>query len=239
MDFLIVIPARLGSQRLPQKPLREIKGKPLIRWVVENLTKTGFPTLLATDSEEIAKVVKYLTPYVLTSSFLPSGSDRVAYALKLLDKKPKYVINYQGDEPFAYKEDLQKLISALKEGAPVATLAKTIEEEKEWKDPSNVKVVLDRKGFALYFSRSPIPYPRSGPFIKPLKHIGVYAYCVETLFKFTQLSPTPLEKTEGLEQLRLLENGIKIKVLITENFYHGVDTAGDIEVVEKYLKGKN
>lgn len=234
-EVLIVVPARLGSTRLPKKPLRKIKGKPLIRWVFENLTKTGFKTLLATDSLEIAKVVEDLTDFVLTPSELPSGSDRVAYALKLLKEKPRFVINYQGDEPFAYGEDLKKLIAALKGGAEVATLAKPFEDEEEWKKNSNVKVVLNKRGYALYFSRSPVPYPRGGFFFKPLKHIGVYAYLLESLYRFTRTEPTPLEKTEGLEQLRLLENGVKIKVEITENFYHGVDTEEDIKVVERFL----
>ncbi|RTZ70717.1 MAG: 3-deoxy-manno-octulosonate cytidylyltransferase [Aquificaceae bacterium] len=233
-EILVVVPARLGSTRLKRKPLREIKGKPLIRWVVEALTKTGFRILVATDSKEIKKVVEDLTEVVLTPSELPSGSDRVAYALKGLKEIPPYVINYQGDEPFAYREDLLKLYKSLKEGSPVVTLAKPL-EEKFLNDPNTVKVVTDLRGFALYFSRSPLPYPRGGFHFKPLKHIGVYAFKTETLFEFTKLKPTPLELTEGLEQLRLLENGIPVKVELTENYYHGVDTEEDLREVEKKL----
>ncbi len=233
-EILVVVPARLGSTRLKNKPLREIKGKPLIRWVAESLTKTGFRVLVATDSQEVKKVVEDLTAVVLTPSELPSGSDRVAYALKSLKEIPPYVINYQGDELFAYREDLLKLYKSLKEGSPVVTLAKPL-EEKFLNDPNTVKVVTDLRGFALYFSRSLLPYPRGGFHFKPLKHVGVYAFETETLFRFTELKPTPLELTEGLEQLRLLENGIPIKVELTRNYYHGVDTEEDLREVEKKL----
>ena len=235
METLIVVPARLGSSRLPKKPLYPIKGKPLIRWVVENLVKTGYPVLVATDGEEVKKVVEDLAKVVLTPSDLPSGSDRVAYALKKLGELPRFTVNYQGDEPFAYKEDLEKLIAALRAGAQVATLATPLVEEELFTDPNTVKVVRDKMGKALYFSRAPIPHPRSGFFISPLKHIGIYAYRTEVLFKFTEMEPSPLEKTEGLEQLRLLENGYTIEVITTENYYHGVDTKRDAEIVEKKL----
>ena len=233
-EVLVVVPARLGSTRLKNKPLREIKGKPLIRWVVENLSKTGFDILVATDSGKVKEVVRDLAEVVLTPSELPSGSDRVAYAVERLGIEALYIVNYQGDEPFAYKEDLERLIAALKGGVNVSTLATPLEESL-FEDPNAVKVVTDRRGYALYFSRAPIPFPRSGFKFKPLKHIGIYAFRRETLFEFTRLKPTPLEETEKLEQLRLLENGIPIKVEITENFYHGVDTEEDIPIVEKRL----
>ena len=233
-EVLIVVPARLGSTRLKNKPLREIKGKPLIRWVVENLSKTGFDILVATDSGRVKEVVRDLAEVVLTPSDLPSGSDRVAYAVEKLGITAPYIVNYQGDEPFAYREDLEKLIAALKGGAKVATLATPIDKEL-FEDPNAVKVVLDKRGYALYFSRAPIPFPRSGFRFKPLKHIGIYAFRRETLLEFTRLEPTPLEETEKLEQLRLLENGIPVKVEITSNFYHGVDTEEDIPIVEERL----
>ncbi|HIQ26614.1 MAG TPA: 3-deoxy-manno-octulosonate cytidylyltransferase [Aquifex aeolicus] len=233
-EILVVVPARLGSTRLKNKPLKEIKGKPLIRWVTESLLKTDFRVLVATDSNAVKRAVEDLTEVVLTPSELPSGSDRVAYALRKLKRIPPYVINYQGDEPFAYRNDLLKLYKSLKGGCPVVTLAKPL-EEKFLKDPNTVKVVTDLRGFALYFSRSLLPYPRGGFHFKPLKHIGVYAYKTEILFEFTKLEPTPLELTEGLEQLRLLENGIPIKVEPTENYYHGVDTEEDLREVEKKL----
>ena len=233
MSRLIVIPARLGSTRLREKPLREIAGKPLIRWVVENLKKTGYPLLLATDSERVKEVVEDLCEVVLTPSELPSGSDRVLFAVRDLDVK--YVINYQGDEPFAYKEDIDRLFRALEEGNEVATLARR--DPEAYEKPEDVKVVLDREGYALYFSRSPIPYFRKENKNYPLKHVGIYAYRKETLLKFGSLPKGELEETESLEQLRLLENGIRIKVILTENFYHGVDTERDIEIVERKLRG--
>jgi len=236
MEFVIAVPARLGSTRLPEKPLRLIKGKPLIRWVVENLNRTGFPVIVATDSVKVKELVEDIAPVVLTPSDLPSGTDRVAYALRKLGKIPPFVINYQGDEPFVYKEDLERLISALREGADAATLATPLEDESLFKNPNTVKVVLDGRDYALYFSRAPIPFPRSGFFTSPLKHIGIYAYRSEVLFKFTEMEPSPLEKTEGLEQLRLLENGYRIRVILTENFYHGVDVEEDIPIVERRLK---
>jgi len=236
MEFVIAVPARLGSTRLPEKPLRLIKGKPLIRWVVENLNRTGFPILVATDSVKVKELVEDIAPVVLTPSDLPSGTDRVAYALRKLGKIPPFVINYQGDEPFVYKEDIERLISALREGADAATLATPLEDESLFKNPNTVKVVLDGRDYALYFSRAPIPFPRSGFFTSPLKHIGIYAYRSEVLFKFTEMEPSPLEKTEGLEQLRLLENGYRIRVILTENFYHGVDVEEDIPIVERRLK---
>ena len=233
MSRLIVIPARLGSTRLREKPLREIAGKPLIRWVIENLKRTGYPLLLATDSERVKKVVEDLCEVVLTPSELPSGSDRVLFAVRDLDVK--YVINYQGDEPFAYKEDIDKLFRALEEGNEVATLARR--DPEAYERPEDVKVVLDKRGYALYFSRSTIPYFRKENKNYPLKHVGIYAYRKETLLKFGSLPKGELEETESLEQLRLLENGIRIKVILTENFYHGVDTERDVEIVERKLKG--
>ena len=233
MSRLIVIPARLGSTRLREKPLREIAGKPLIRWVIENLKRTGYPLLLATDSERIKEVVEDLCEVVLTPSELPSGSDRVLFAVRDLDVK--YVINYQGDEPFSYKEDIDRLFRALEEGNEVATLARR--DPEAYEKPEDVKVVLDKKGYALYFSRSPIPYFRKENKNYPLKHVGIYAYRKETLLKFGSLPKGELEETESLEQLRLLENGIRIKVILTENFYHGVDTERDIEIVERKLRG--
>ncbi len=232
MRNLIVVPARIGSSRLPRKPLLEIRGKPLIRWVIESLKETGYPILLATDSREVARVVEDLCRVVLTPPELPSGSDRVLYAVK--DLEVENVINYQGDEPFAYREDIERIFDELDKGEKVVTLA--VRDERAYEDPGSVKVVLDRDGHALYFSRSPIPYFREEGDFYPLKHVGVYGFKKRTLEFFSKLPRGRLERIEGLEQLRLLESGIKIKVLITENFYHGVDTEQDVKVVERKLE---
>ncbi len=228
---VIVIPARLKSTRLKEKPLVLIKGKPLIRWVVEGCLNTGERVILATDSEKIAEAVKDLPVEIfITPENMPSGSDRVAYVVKDLDVD--YVINYQGDEPFVYKEDIQKLFYAL-EDYPVATLA--LKDKECYYSPSDVKVVLKGNGTALYFSRSPIPFFRELSTIYPLKHVGIYAYRKSAILEFSSMPPSQLEITEGLEQLRLLEKGIDIKVILTDNYYHGVDTEEDIKTVEKRL----
>ena len=236
MKRAIVIPSRLFSTRLPRKPLLEIKGKPLVRWVVEGCLRTGERVILATDSEEIADVVSDLgVEVVLTPSELPSGSDRVAYAVKDIDLEA--VINYQGDEPFVYREDVDRIFREIEMGEGVVTLG-TLDEEC-YERPSDVKVVTDRQGYALYFSRSPIPFYRERrEDVKPVKHIGIYGFRKDTLMEFVSMERGKLECVEGLEQLRLLENGVKIKVLLTENFYHGVDTPEDVRMVEDFLGGK-
>lgn len=232
MRRVIVIPARLGSTRLKEKPLRKILGKPLIRWVVEGLVKTGEKVILATDSEKVKEVVEDLCEVYLTPSELPSGSDRVLYVVKNLDAN--LIINYQGDEPFVYEEDIKRMFEELEKGEELVTLAR--KDTEAYERPEDVKVVLDKEGYALYFSRSPIPYFRNKDNLYPLKHVGIYGFRRETLLKFGELPPSRLEQIEGLEQLRLLENGIRIKVLITKNYYHGVDTEEDVKIVEEKLK---
>ncbi len=229
---VIVIPARLGSTRLKEKPLVLIKGKPLIRWVAEGCVRTGGRVVVATDSERVARTVSDLPlEVVLTPSGIKSGTDRVAYVVRYMDVD--LVINYQGDEPFVYKEDIERLFSALSE-ASVATLA--VRDKEAYRDSASVKVVIDREGYALYFSRSPIPFFRnSSEGLYPLKHVGIYAFRKETLMEFVNLPRSELEEVEGLEQLRLLENGYRIKVLLTENYYHGVDTQEDIRKVGERL----
>ncbi len=233
MRRAIVIPSRLGSTRLPRKPLAEIKGKPLIRWVVEGCLKTGERVILATDSKEIAKCVDDLqVEVVMTPSELRSGSDRVAYAVREMDLE--LVLNYQGDEPFVYKHDVERLFKELERGAQVVTLA--VRDENSYERASDVKVVIDSEGNALYFSRAPIPFFREEKYsLYPLKHVGIYGFRKETLMSFVDMERGTLEVLEGLEQLRLLERGIPIKVLLTDSFYHGVDTREDIKVVEKHL----
>ncbi len=232
MKRVIVVPARIGSTRLKEKPLRKILGKPLIRWVVENLKKTGEKIILATDSEKVKEIVEDLCEVVLTPSDIPSGTDRVLHVVR--DTDAELIINYQGDEPFSYKDDIESIFKALEEGEKVVTLA--VKDEDAYKRPQDVKVVIDKKGYALYFSRSPIPYFRKEDNFYPLKHVGIYGFRREMLLKFGSMKRGKLEDIEGLEQLRLLEEGIKIKVLITQNYYHGVDTEEDIKIVEEKLK---
>jgi len=234
MRRAIVIPARLGSTRLPRKPLVEICGKPLIRWVVEGCLKTGEEVILATDSEEVGGVVSDLgIEVVLTPSELPSGSDRVAHVVREMELD--LVINYQGDEPFVYNEDVHRVFEELERGEEVVTLGKR--DEECYRRTSDVKVVLDEEGYALYFSRSPIPFFREhAEGVYPIKHIGIYGFRKDTLLDFVSEERGMLERIEGLEQLRLLEKGVRIKVLMTDNYYHGVDTVEDINVVENFMK---
>lgn len=234
MKKLIVIPARLASTRLREKPIIPILGKPLIRWVVEGCLRTGERVILATDSERVYDAVKDLPVEVkFTPSHIPSGSDRVAYVVR--DECVDWVINYQGDEPFVYKADIERLFEALRH-YPVATLA--LKDRQAYSDTNSVKVVLDREGTALYFSRSPIPYMKGDTELYPLKHVGIYAYRKEALMGFTLMERGILERLESLEQLRLLEGGCRIKVILTENYYHGVDTEEDIRIVEGELSAR-
>ncbi len=232
MKRVIVVPARLRSSRLPNKLIRRIKGKALIRHVLEGLLGTREDVILATDSERIIKEVADLpVRAVLTPSDIPSGTDRVAYALQ--NTNADVVINYQGDEPFVYPEDIGRIFSAL-EKDEVVTLATP--DPDSYHRSEDVKVVLDREGYALYFSRATVPYNR-GDLADgyPLKHIGIYGFRRESLEEFVSMRRGILEQIEGLEQLRLLENGKRIKVLITQNYYHGVDTEEDLKIVESIL----
>ena len=233
MKRVIVVPARLNSTRLPQKLIRRIAGKPLIRWVIEGLLKTGEEVILATDSDRIAKEVSDLSVKVhITPSDIPSGTDRVAWVLK--EFEGDLIINYQGDEPFVYSDDIERIFTAL-ERDEVVTLA--VMDEASLNRAEDVKVVLDREGYALYFSRAPVPYPRNAINNKyPLKHVGIYGFRRSALEEFVSMKRGELEKIEGLEQLRFLESGKRIRVLITGNYYHGVDTEEDLKVVERILK---
>lgn len=234
MKKAIVIPSRLSSTRLKEKPLVKVLGKPLIRWVVEGCLKTKERVILATDSERIYEVVKDLpVEVVYTPSELPSGSDRVAYAVEKEDLD--MVLNYQGDEPFVYEKDIKELFRAL-EDYPVATLA--LRDKDAYKDLNSVKVVLKKDQTALYFSRSSIPYMKGSSELYPLKHVGIYAFRKEVLLEFTRMDRSELEKLESLEQLRFLEAGYPIKVIMTNNYYHGVDTQKDVRLVEKELSAR-
>ncbi len=232
---LIVIPARIGSTRLERKPLCSIAGKSLIRWVVEGCLRANVEVILATDSIEVAQEVKDTgIEVILTPSDLPSGTDRVAKVVS--SREIPYIINYQGDEPFVYKQDVERIFKELEKGESVVTLA--FHDPECYEKASDVKVVLDKKGYALYFSRSPIPAGKL-QYPYPLKHVGIYGFKRDTLLEFVRLKKGKLEEVEKLEQLRLLEAGFKIKVLITENYYHGVDTPDDIYLVEKKLAELN
>ncbi len=221
MNVLCVIPARIGSTRLPRKPLALIQGKPMIQRTYEAAVACQDidQVVVATDSEEVAEVVKKLGATVaITPDYIQTGSDRVAEVAKAY---PDYdvVINLQGDEPFMKPEMLSHLVEPYREGQSpdMTTLAYPLDMEKELDDPGIVKVILDRQGYAIYFSRSPIPYYRhQDAEARPLHHIGLYGFRRDFLLQYTQLPATPLEKAESLEQLRAIEHGYKIWVGKTE-----------------------
>ncbi|WP_457680365.1 3-deoxy-manno-octulosonate cytidylyltransferase [Thermovibrio sp.] len=236
-DALIVIPARIGSTRLPRKPLITLNGVPLIVRTVRAVKAFSRNILVATDSLEVVEVLKEEgVKSALTPSELPSGTDRVYEASKELPFK--FVINVQGDEPFVKKEHVEPVYRALKAGEEFATVATPFKALEEVENPNRVKVVLDKSSYAIYFSRSPIPYFRSEK-PKPssfLKHIGIYGFTKESLKTFVSWPKGKLEEIEKLEQLRIIENGRKIFVSVVSKEPLGIDTEEDLKRAEKILR---
>ncbi|MFQ5692306.1 MAG: 3-deoxy-manno-octulosonate cytidylyltransferase [Nitrospinota bacterium] len=255
MSVIAVIPARYASTRFPGKPLAPIGGRPMIQHVYERARQARYveEVLVATDDERVRAAVEgFGGEAVLTSPDHASGTDRIAEAVA--DSDHEWVVNVQGDEPLLAPQDIDAAILPLlgETEADICTLAKRIRSEGEFFDPNVVKVVLDGRGFALYFSRSPVPYNRAawerlsgGEILKAgrvelpdpcFKHLGLYVYRRETLVALAATPPTPLESAEGLEQLRALESGYKIQVVETERDSIGVDVPEDIHRVEERLK---
>lgn len=231
---LIVIPARMGATRLPGKPLLAETGKPLVVHVLEavrHCTRAA-RVVVATDDERVAAAVRAAWgEAILTSPDCRSGTDRVAEAARAIAGED-VVVNVQGDEPEVDPAALDALIAAVEADMTVsmATLAAPLLSDEELASPSVVKVVVDLKGDALYFSRAPIPFARDplGP-ARPRRHVGVYAYRRDFLQRFAAMEATPLETTEMLEQLRAVENGIRIRVVPTDRAPPGIDTPEDYE----------
>jgi 3-deoxy-manno-octulosonate cytidylyltransferase (CMP-KDO synthetase) len=238
MKVIGVIPARFESTRFPGKPLAKILNKPMIQWVYERAkkSKTLDSLIVATDSQLIYNQAKdFGAKVVLTSKEHQSGTSRVAEVVKPLDVE--IVVNIQGDEPLISHQAIDEAVNTLITDPNIymATLKQKITEESELSNPNVVKVVTDKDGFALYFSRSLIPFV-SPPYTSYIyKHIGLYAYRKDFLLKLVHLPTTNLEQTEKLEQLRVLENGYKIKVIKTSYSSIGVDTKEDLEKVSKIL----
>ena len=235
MKVLCVIPARYASTRLPGKPLSMIAGKPMIQHVYERACQAQLPNevVVATDNELVEKaVLDFGGKAVMTSPDHPSGTDRLA-EVALMYPDVDVIVNVQGDEPMIPPEVIDRLTEAFNGDADLnmATM-KVIMDEEDYENPAAVKVVTDQQGYALYFSRSLMPYPRNKPEgFKVFKHVGIYAYRRNFLLKYAALAPTPLEKAESLEQLRALENGYKIKVLESDFQGIGVDTPEDLAAV--------
>ncbi|VVO11801.1 3-deoxy-manno-octulosonate cytidylyltransferase [Pseudomonas fluorescens] len=236
----IVIPARFGSTRLPGKPLADIAGKPMVQHVYERALRVPQVdiVLVATDDERVAEAVRaFGGQCVMTSPDHPSGTDRLTEVMALVDAD--IYINLQGDEPLVRPDDIAMLAAGMLADASVmvGTLCHPI-EANEANNPNTVKVVLGHTGNALYFSRSPIPYPRDGEVANYLKHIGVYAYRREVLSSYADLPQSMLEDAEKLEQLRLLAAGLRIRAYQVEPTGPGVDTPECLERVRALMTGQ-
>ena len=234
---VIVIPARLGSTRLPRKALLDICGKSMIQRVYENAVKTGLPVYVATcDNEIFDTVTSFGGKAIMTRADHTCGTDRIIEAVENIECDK--IINIQGDEPLINIDCISSLNKALDE-APMASLMVKINAENAT-DPNLVKVICDINNFALYFSRAKIPFERNAFEGNFYGHIGVYGYTKKFLLKYGNMPKTPYEKCESLEQLRVLENGYKIKMLEVKEKPLGVDTAEDYKKVceefEKLLK---
>lgn len=243
-DFLVVIPARLGSTRLPRKPLADIGGKPMVIRVAERAKQSlAQSVVVATDSPEIqAACDEHRIECLLTSADHPTGTDRIAEVAQLL-KLPAnaLVVNVQGDEPLIPPELINQVAQTLADHpqCAISTVAVPITDQSEITNPNVVKVVLNRTGEALYFSRATIPFVRDAQMetkVEYLRHLGIYAYRADFLQAYTRLEPAPPEQAEALEQLRALWNGYRIAVhTALEAPPAGVDTPEDLERVRELL----
>lgn len=245
MKTIAVIPARYASTRFPAKLMAKLGDKTVIRTTYENTVATELfdDVFVVTDSEIIfEEIQKHGGKVLMSQKDHQSGSDRIAEAVENIDCD--IVINVQGDEPFVQKSALEKLIEAYKNDTnkeiSLATLATEIRHLEDVQNPNCVKVIWDVNQFAIYFSRSAIPYLRDEEFQpKYFQHIGIYAFRKEALLKFTNLESRPLELAEKLEQLRYLEYGMKIKVLETDYMGVGIDTPEDLARAQTYLQQNN
>jgi 3-deoxy-manno-octulosonate cytidylyltransferase (CMP-KDO synthetase) len=248
MKFIGIIPARYQSTRFPGKPLVLIEGKPMIQHVYENISKALENLWVATDDERIFTTVeKFGGNVVMTSGTHQSGTDRCAEAAQLISKSISFdvIINIQGDEPFIHPGQIEMLKSCFYENVEIATLIKAVESEEELFNNNRPKVVIDNNNNALYFSRLPIPFFRGKEKNEWLNennywaHVGMYAYKTDILQKITCFQQGKLEQAESLEQLRWLENGIKIKTAITNHQSIGIDTPEDLENALQLFRNKN
>ena len=247
MKVVGIIPARYASTRFPGKPLALIKGKPMIQRVYEQALKSKLDAVvIATDDVRIADaVMDFGGQYVMTSPNHRSGTDRCCEALDLLKTKYDAVVNIQGDEPFIDPKQIDLLVDLImRDDTPLASLAKRINDADELFSPNAVKVVVNQEGNAMYFSRNPIPFMRNvdrdewlakGRFYK---HIGIYAYKADVLHQVAHMEPSALEQAESLEQLRWLENGLAIRMALSDAENISIDTPDDLHRAEQYAQTK-
>ena len=237
----IIIPARYGSSRLEGKPLLKVNDKPIIQWVYEKAksVKNVDAVIVATDDERIFEAVKTFGGEVeMTSVDHKCGSDRIK---EVADRHSEfeYIINLQGDEPMIKEENIEAVIDGVKNpNADISTLIRPIKEKDEVDNPNLVKCVIDNNGFALYFSRSKIPFERNENPAPFYGHIGIYGYTKEALTKMTTSPRTSLEVSESLEQLRALQMGMKIKTSIVNDKPVGIDTIEDFEAFKRLVSNK-
>ena len=238
IKILCVIPSRIGSTRMPRKPLLPIQGKPMVQWVYENASRCNVisKVVVATDSEEIANLITSIGGHVeMTDANIQTGSDRTAC---VAERYPDMdvIINLQGDEPFIKPSMLEQLVAPYLAGETpeMTTLAYALDMQTKYHEAGSVKVITDLKGNALYFSRSPIPYFRTQQPAPVYNHIGLYAFRRDFLLHYQTLAQTPLEKTESLEQLRALEHGFKIRVCLTESKTLEINTPEEYEQSQQF-----
>jgi 3-deoxy-manno-octulosonate cytidylyltransferase (CMP-KDO synthetase) len=240
LSFHVVIPARWASSRFPGKPLADLAGRPMVVRVCERAAQSGAASVhVATDDERIAAAVRAAGHgFVMTRADHPSGTDRIAEAARTLGfPDDGIVVNVQGDEPLISPKLIAQVAQLLEqlEDAAVSTACHAIHDEQSLASPNVVKVVMDAQGYALYFSRSRIPYPREQGGVC-YRHAGIYGYRVEFLKRYAALAPAPLEKAEALEQLRVLWHGHRIAVAVSATeIPPGVDTPQDLEAVRRML----
>lgn len=253
MDFKVVIPARFASSRLPGKPLADIAGKPMVVRVADQAAASGAKEIwVATDHEGVAEAVRqHHYNVVMTRTDHASGTDRIAeVAAKLRWEDTDIVVNVQGDEPRIASTLIRQVAQELDnhELAAIATACHPIEDDHAFFDPNVVKVICDHAGYALYFSRAPVPYARDAfrqsselpPGFPALRHIGIYAYRVAFLRKYSSLKPSAIETFEALEQLRAMWHGYRIAVALTRTAPEaGVDTLADLERVRMLFGASN
>ena len=246
MKFIGIIPARYASTRFPGKPLALLGGKPVIQHVYEKVAAVLEAAYVATDDERIYDVVKsFGGQVVMTRTDHKSGTDRIEEAIEKIGGEWDVVVNVKGDEPFVAKSQLDTICDCFDDPTTqIATLGKPFESMEAVQNPNSPKIVVDNMGFAMYFSRSVIPYVRGKeksswlPHYPFLKHLGIYAYRKDVLRQVTQLPQSSLEIAESLEQLRWLQNGFKIKVGTTDVETVGIDTPQDLERAEEFLKAQ-
>lgn len=238
-----MIPARYEASRFPGKLMKDLAGKTVILRTYEAAKKANLfsEVYVVTDSEIIFnEITSNCGKAIMSKKEHESGSDRIAEAVENLEVD--IVVNVQGDEPFIQKKALFNLLEVFKTDVEkeiaIASLKIKMENQDDINNPNNVKVVTDEQNFAMYFSRSPIPYPREKSTAEYFKHIGIYAFRKEALLKFTQLPMNVLEATEKLENLRFLANGLKVKIVETNEIAIGIDTPEDLEKANEIFKSK-